>query len=115
MWRRAPFEKSEFPSSHHREEGWRRHQENGAKPPFMDAAGVVFLGPTIGTPPRPRGDARRGITPFHFVHTFFDWSLEPQGEHWVDLGGASGGYPASNDRGQRNNGHSDKNVQCMSA
>ena len=25
MWLGAHFEKSEFPSSHHREEGWRRH------------------------------------------------------------------------------------------
>src|SRR5262249_10700660 len=42
-----------FPSSHHCEEGWRRHQENGAKP-LIDAAEVVFLVPSIGTPPRPR-------------------------------------------------------------
>src|SRR5262245_46997397 len=29
---------------------------------LIDAAGVVFLVPSIGTPPRPRGDARRGIS-----------------------------------------------------
>src|SRR5262245_36756286 len=35
------IEKSEFPSSHHREEGWRRHQENGAKPPYGRRRGGV--------------------------------------------------------------------------
>jgi len=34
---------SEFPSLHHRKEGWLRHQENFAKPPKQDAAGVVFV------------------------------------------------------------------------
>src|SRR5215471_4176177 len=28
---------------------------------LIDAAGVVFLVPSIGIPPRPRGDARRGM------------------------------------------------------
>src|SRR5262245_2016409 len=105
---------------------------------LMDAAGVVFVVPAIGTPPRPREKrmlrnvfliarppllaVMRGgesailkIVPSLDSSAFFDWSLEPQGEHWVDLGGAPGRYPASNGGGQRNNGHSDKNVQCMSA
>jgi len=30
-----------FPSSHHREEGWRRHQENGAQPPYRRRRGGV--------------------------------------------------------------------------
>src|SRR5262245_1584768 len=52
-WLGSHFEKSEFPSSHHREEGWRRHQKM-ARSLLMDAAGVVFLVPSIGTPPHPR-------------------------------------------------------------
>src|SRR5215831_19773584 len=53
MWLRGcHFQKSEFPSSHHREEGWRRHQENGAKPPYRRRRGGVPC-PSIGTPPRP--------------------------------------------------------------
>src|SRR5215510_7194504 len=35
------FENSEFPSSHRREEGWRRHQEKGAKPPYGRRRGGV--------------------------------------------------------------------------
>src|SRR5262245_12499904 len=37
------FEKSEFPSSRRREEGWRRHQENGAKPPYGRRRGGCSL------------------------------------------------------------------------
>jgi len=53
MWLGSHLEKSEFPSSYHREEWWRRHQENG-RSLLIDAAGVVFLVPSIGTPPRRR-------------------------------------------------------------
>src|SRR5262245_25420017 len=75
------FEKGEFPSSHHREEGWRRHQENGAKPPYGRRRGGVpcpidrkttpfsrkadaaqYFLDRSATPPR--GDARRGIRHF---------------------------------------------------
>src|SRR5262249_26320900 len=67
-----------FPSSHHREEGWRRHQENGAKPSYRRRRGGVpcpfdrnttlssqkadaaqYFLDRSATPPR--GDARRGI------------------------------------------------------
>src|SRR5262245_56455192 len=75
------FEKSEFPSSHHREEGWRRHQENGAKPPYGRRRGGVPCPIDRNTTPSsrkadaaqyflersatpPRGDARRGIIHF---------------------------------------------------
>src|SRR5262245_39250260 len=37
------FEKSEFPSSHRREEGWRRHQEKSAKPPYGRRRGGCSL------------------------------------------------------------------------
>src|SRR5215470_10016727 len=76
MVERCHFEKSEFPSSHHREEGWRRHQENGAKPPYRRRRGGVpcpfdrnttlssqkagaaqYFLDRSATPPR--GDARR--------------------------------------------------------
>src|SRR6266516_7023330 len=67
-----------------------RHQENAAKPPQPDAAGVVFLLFSIGKPPRPRDQRRlRGIflvarppllamvqggeyARFQFVHSFYD-------------------------------------------
>jgi len=72
------FQKSEFPSSHHREEGWRRHQENGAKPPYRRRRGGVPCPVDRNTTPSlrkadaaryfldrsatpPRSDARRGI------------------------------------------------------
>src|SRR5262245_29728042 len=35
------LKRANFPSSHHREEGWRRHQENGAKPPYGRRRGGV--------------------------------------------------------------------------
>jgi hypothetical protein len=47
------LKKSEFPSSHHREEGWRRTKKM-ARSLRIDAAGVVFLVRSIGTPPCPR-------------------------------------------------------------
>src|SRR5262245_18261294 len=81
MWLGSHFEKSEFPSSHRREEGWRRHQEKGAKPPYGHRRGGVpcpidrnttpssrkadaaqYLLDRSATPPR--GDARRGIRHF---------------------------------------------------
>src|SRR5262245_20676964 len=74
------FEKSEFPSSHRREEGW-RHQEKGAKPPYGRRRGGVPCPSYRNTTPSsrkadatrysldrsatpPRGDARRGIRHF---------------------------------------------------
>src|SRR5262245_62481935 len=81
MWLGSHFEKSEFPSSHHREEGWRRHQEKGAKPPYGRRRGGVPCPSDRNTTPSsrkadaaqyfldrsatpPRGDARRGIRHF---------------------------------------------------
>src|SRR5262245_59078310 len=81
MWLRSHFEKSEFPSSHHREEGRRRHQGNGAKPPYGRRRGGVPCPIDRNTTPSsrkadaaqyfldrsatpPRGDARRGIRHF---------------------------------------------------
>src|SRR5262245_11345215 len=60
---RSHIEKTEFPSSHHREEGWRRHQGNGAKPPYGRRRGGVPCPIDRNTTP-PRGDARRGIRHF---------------------------------------------------
>ena len=79
---RCHFEKSEFPSSHHREEGWRSDQENIAQHPLSRGRGSDrwdkehhpggvdkeasrhFLG-DAATPPR--GDARRGIRFFNIT------------------------------------------------
>src|SRR5262245_1312342 len=75
---RRHFQQGEFPSSHHREEGWPSDQENTAQHPLLARTGWCsdrtdkehhpggvdkgasrhFLGDTA-TPPR--GDARRGI------------------------------------------------------
>src|SRR5262249_57489428 len=81
MWWGSHLEKSEFPSSHHREEGWRRHQENEAKPPYRSRRRGVPCPIDRNTTPSsrkadaaryfldrsatpPRGDARRGIPHF---------------------------------------------------
>src|SRR5262245_24329543 len=76
------LKRANFPSSHHREEGWRRHQENGAKPSYGRRRGGVPCPIDRNTTPSsrktdaaqyfldrsatpPRRDARRGIGVAH--------------------------------------------------
>src|SRR5215470_6479017 len=92
---RRHFQQGEFPSSHHREEGWPSDQENIAQHPLFARTGWCsdrtdkehhpggvdkeashhFLG-DAATPPR--GDARRGIRFFKMTplnHILFSWPL----------------------------------------
>src|SRR5262245_4381464 len=92
---RRHFQQGEFPSSHHREEGWPSDQENTAQHPLFARTGWCsdrtdkehhpggvdkeasrhFLG-DAATPPR--GDARRGIRVFQNDTSkphMFSWPL----------------------------------------
>src|SRR5262245_56975915 len=92
---RRHFQQGEFPSSHHREEGWPSDQENTAQHPLFARTGWCsdrpdkehhpggvdkeasrhFLGDTA---PPPRGDARRGIRFFQHDTSephIFSWPL----------------------------------------